>query len=138
MTAQISSRSSPSRTLRHRKRWRRRSGVGPENTSKSQRHRKFPVTYLDSGFDSVSLVGRLVQRFNLEFRRSRRTVKYEESPSAPGEWSMKKLRCLINWCFAASLWTLFVSVAMGQDYRARIEGIVTDPSKAVISGASVT
>src|SRR5450755_4621922 len=51
---------------------------------------------------------------------------------------MRKLRCLISWALAASFCILFVSHAMGQDYRARVEGLVTDPSKAVIAAAKVT
>ncbi len=39
---------------------------------------------------------------------------------------------------AASLCVLFASLAMAQDYRARVEGVVTDQSKAVIAGATVT
>src|ERR1700730_4312464 len=38
----------------------------------------------------------------------------------------------------AGLLVLFISFALAQDYRARVEGIVTDESKAVIAGATVT
>jgi hypothetical protein len=51
---------------------------------------------------------------------------------------MKKLSRFTSWALAASLSVLFASLAMGQDYRARVEGLVTDQSKAVIAGATVT
>src|SRR5258708_2928005 len=51
---------------------------------------------------------------------------------------MKKLSCFAMWVLAASLCVLYDSVAMAQDYRARVEGLVTDQSKSVIAGATVT
>ena len=51
---------------------------------------------------------------------------------------MKKLSCFTMWVLAASLCVLFASAAMAQDYRARVEGLVTDQSKSVIAGAAVT
>ena len=43
---------------------------------------------------------------------------------------MKKLSSFAKWMMAASLYVLVASLAMGQDYRARVEGVVTDQSKA--------
>ena len=37
-----------------------------------------------------------------------------------------------------SLLLLFTTFGFAQDYRARVEGIVTDQSKAVVAGATVT
>ena len=36
------------------------------------------------------------------------------------------------------LFLIFAANGMAQDYRGRIEGLVTDPSKAVIAGSTVT
>src|ERR1700683_3520241 len=51
---------------------------------------------------------------------------------------MNKLRCFARLALGASLLALCASVAMAQDYRGRVEGVVTDQSKAVIPGATVT
>jgi hypothetical protein len=51
---------------------------------------------------------------------------------------MKKLSCFAMWVIAALFCVLFASLAMAQDYRGRVEGIVTDQSKATIAGAAVT
>ena len=51
---------------------------------------------------------------------------------------MKKLCRFVRWALAASICILFACLAIAQDYRARIEGLVTDPSRAVIVGAKVT
>jgi hypothetical protein len=51
---------------------------------------------------------------------------------------MRKLRCFSGWILAASLSVLFATFATAQDYRARVEGLVTDQSKSVIVGAKVT
>ncbi len=48
---------------------------------------------------------------------------------------MHRLRCAVC-CIALSL--LFVGVASGQEYRARVQGQVKDPSQAAIVGAKVT
>jgi hypothetical protein len=34
--------------------------------------------------------------------------------------------------------SLLMNVSMAQDYRAKVQGIVTDPSQAAVAGASVT
>ena len=51
---------------------------------------------------------------------------------------MKKLSCFPMGVLAALLWLLSSTVAIAQDYRARVEGLVTDQSKSVIAGAVVT
>jgi hypothetical protein len=51
---------------------------------------------------------------------------------------MKKQSCFTMWVLAASLCVLFASAGMAQDNRARVEGLVTDQSKSVIAGATVT
>jgi hypothetical protein len=51
---------------------------------------------------------------------------------------MKKPRCLTAFFLAVALMLLFIPAAPGQDYRGRIEGLVTDQTKAIIPGANVT
>jgi hypothetical protein len=51
---------------------------------------------------------------------------------------MNKLRCFAIRILIASLCSLFAFHAMAQDYRGRVEGVVTDQTKAVIAGAKVT
>jgi hypothetical protein len=38
----------------------------------------------------------------------------------------------------AAILTAFTGVVFAQDFRARVQGIVTDPSQAAVVGASVT
>jgi hypothetical protein len=47
--------------------------------------------------------------------------------------TQRSLKLALVFAFA-----LLGTTAMAQDYRGRIEGIVTDPSQAVIAGATVT
>ena len=42
------------------------------------------------------------------------------------------------WSVAVSLWLLFTTLCLAQTFRARVEGIVTDESSAVVANASVT
>jgi Carboxypeptidase regulatory-like domain len=51
---------------------------------------------------------------------------------------MNKPGFFVRSVLAASLCLISASVVMAQDYRARVEGLVTDQSKAVIAGAKVT
>ncbi len=51
---------------------------------------------------------------------------------------MKSTRFLVACLIAAWLCVLMVSPASAQNYRGRIQGIVTDQSEAVVSGATVT
>lgn len=51
---------------------------------------------------------------------------------------MIKTSCITRLACAVSLCLIGSSGAIAQDYRARVEGLVTDPSKAVIAGAKVT
>src|SRR4051812_20348459 len=51
---------------------------------------------------------------------------------------MRKLRWFIHCIGAVTLCILFALLAMAQDYRARVEGTVTDQSKSVIASAKVT
>jgi hypothetical protein len=48
----------------------------------------------------------------------------------------KRLFHLLGWMITLLL--IFAVAGMGQDYRGKIEGLITDESKAVIGGASVT
>jgi Carboxypeptidase regulatory-like domain/TonB dependent receptor len=47
-------------------------------------------------------------------------------------------RAISLWTLAVSLCVLFATFGLAQDYRGRIEGIVTDQTQSVIAGASVT
>ncbi|PYT27147.1 MAG: hypothetical protein DMG57_19290 [Acidobacteria bacterium] len=42
------------------------------------------------------------------------------------------------WGVAFSLWLLFTTLCLAQTFRARVEGLVTDESSAVVANASVT
>ncbi len=49
-----------------------------------------------------------------------------------------KSRFSPTWMWAIALLLIFAASGVAQDYRGRIEGLVTDESKAVIAGSSVT
>jgi len=51
---------------------------------------------------------------------------------------MNKPRYLTAFFLAVALIVLFMPAALAQDYRGRIEGLVTDQTKAIIPGATVT
>ena len=45
---------------------------------------------------------------------------------------------LTAWCGCLVLGSLWITVSSAQDYRAKVQGVVTDSSQAVVPGATIT